>query len=334
MARGLPDTTRRASTSRPHPRPEQHKGTTMRRPRLLIRSAIVATAILAVVPAAADAKHFAPWAPAVPETGINTAFAEGCPIESPDGLHLYIASNRPGGTGNPDANDIWTASRARVTAPWGALVNLGEPVNSTAADYCPTPLTGKRLLFVSTRAIDGACGGGDIYLSRRSPSKGWKTPRNLGCAATGDGPNFPTGEFGPSLVSTAQGTFLYFSSAGFGGDQNIYVSRMTGKWTFGPATVVSELSGPFEDMMPNVSRNGLEVVFNSNRPDGLGGQDIWTSHRASTADPWGTPVNLGPAVNSGGNETRSSLSGDGTRLHFGRDGDIYVSTRTKVTHSH
>jgi hypothetical protein len=32
-------------------------------------------------------------------------------------------------------------------------------------------------------------------------------------------------------------------------------------------------------------------------------------------------------VNTAGNETRSSLSRDGERLHFGRDGNIFVSTR-------
>jgi hypothetical protein len=88
--------------------------------------------------------------------------------------------------------------------------------------------------------------------------------------------------------------------------------------------------------MPNVRKDGLEIVFNSNRPGstlngaGVPSQDVYSATRVSTADPWSTPVNLGPAVNTGGNETRSSLSGDGERLHFGRDGDIYVSVRTKV----
>jgi hypothetical protein len=45
---------------------------------------------------------------------------------------------------------------------------------------------------------------------------------------------------------------------------------------------------------------------------------------------WSTPVNLGGNVNTLGNETRASLSGDGHRLHFGRDGDVYVSERSTV----
>ena len=53
------------------------------------------------------------------------------------------------------------------------------------------------------------------------------------------------------------------------------------------------------------------------------------SSRRRTSDPWSLPVNVGSTVNTAGNETRSSLSGDGKRLHFGRDGEIYVSNRTR-----
>ena len=96
---------------------------------------------------------------------------------------------------------------------------------------------------------------------------------------------------------------------------------------------VRSASSDIADFMPNVARNGLEIVFNPNRPDAAarGGQDVYTATRSSTADPWSTPVNLGGNVNTGGNETRASLSGDGHRLHFGRDGDVYVSTRETDT---
>jgi hypothetical protein len=274
--------------------------------------------------------NFSAWTLAVPVAPINTGAAEGCPIESPDGLDLYIASNRAGGTASPDLNDIYVAHRDSTDDPFGTPVNIGEPVNSTAADYCPTPLRGNRLLFVSTRL--GGCGGGDLYLGHRNPVHGW-TIQHLGCDATGSGPNFPGGEFGPSLVETNEDTVLYFSSDGYevGGDQDIYVSTRRADGTFGPATLVAELSTPAHDFMPNLRKDGLEIVFNSNRggPGSFGGQDVYTAARASTADAWSPPVNVGGNVNTGGNETRSSLSWDGTRLHFGRDGDVFVSTRTR-----
>lgn len=307
-------------------------------PRPMVRLWILAVSIgLSLAPAAVLGKHYSAWGTATPETAINSPQADGCPIESPDGLELYIASNR-----NGDPNDIWVARRGSIDGAWSAPENLGAPVNSSAADFCPTPLNGNWLLFVSTRASAAACGtapAGDIYLVRRNPHHGWGPPRHLGCDAAGTGPNFPGAEFGPSLVETDQGTFLYFSSNGYGGDQDIYVSRMNADGSFARATIVAELSSAADDFMPNVRKDGLEIVLNSNRPGstlngaGLPSQDVYSATRASTADPWSTPENLGPAVNTGGNETRSSLSGDGERLHFGRDGDIYVSLRTKVTGS-
>ena len=292
----------------------------------LARVLPLAAAALLLVPAGVAGKSFDAWGAAVPETGINSAAAEGCPIESPDGLNLYIASNRAGGTASPDPNDIWVFHRDSIDAPWGPAENLGQPVNSTFADFCPTPLRGKALLFVSTRP--GGCGGGDIYLARDNPAHGWSVD-HLGCAADGSGPNFPGGEFGPSLVETDEGTYLFFSSDGYspGGPQDIYMSRRAADGSFAPATAVTELNSAASDFMPNVRKDGLEIVLNSNRAGGFGGQDVYSSSRASTSDPWSTPVNLGAAVNTAGNETRSSLSWDGTRLHFGRDGDILVSTR-------
>jgi len=295
------------------------------------RAVVAAAALLLIVPSAVAARPFGPWGTAQPVTDINTTAAlEGCPIESPDGLSLYIASNRAGGTASPDVNDIWVAHRTSIDAPWGPAENLGQPVNSIYADFCPTPLRGKALLFVSSRP--GGCGttGGDIYLARNSPAHGWSVA-HLGCAADGSGPNFPGGEFGPSLVETREGTFLYFSSDGFnvGGDQNIYVSRQGSDGTFGTPSLVAELNTSLHDFMPNVRKDGLEIVFNSNRggAGSFGGQDVYSATRASTSDPWGPAVNLGGGINTGGNETRSSLSWDGRRLHFGRDGDIYVASR-------
>src|SRR4249919_2167290 len=99
---------------------------------------------LATLTAAAQAGEFSAWAPAQKideiagnDSELNTAFQDGCPIQSPDGLSLYMASNRPGGLG---LLDIWVAHRPNRHAPWGAPENLGEPVNSAADDFCPTPV--------------------------------------------------------------------------------------------------------------------------------------------------------------------------------------------------
>ena len=113
------------------------------------------------------------------------------------------------------------------------------------------------------------------------------------------------------------------------------MSRMRADGSFGPGEVVKELSTEFDDIMPNVrERNdgSFEIVFSSNRPTwgkhqpAKGGQDVYIA-RSWWLTGWSAPQNMGDAVNTAGVEQRATLSADGKRLYFGRDGDIYVSQR-------
>ncbi len=83
-----------------------------------------------------------------------------------------------------------------------------------------------------------------------------------------------------------------------------------------------------------ISKDGLSLYFNSNRPGGFGGLDIYVSQRASVDDPWGSPQNLGPIINSSSDDQTPTVSLDGHRLYFAssRPGgfgalDIYVARR-------
>jgi WD40-like Beta Propeller Repeat len=266
---------------------------------------------------------------------LNTPSLDGCPIQSPDGLSLYIASNRPGGMGGLD---IWVATRSSTSAGWGAPQNLGEPVNSAADDFCPTPVGKGGLFFVSREALPGACGQGDIYYTHRTGTAGWAEPQRLLCAPAG--PNSELDEQGPSWVDVngkLRGKkMLYFSRSSVTPNVpgEIYVSERQNGARFGPATAVSELNdATANDIQPNVRADGLEVVFSSNRSGTLGAQDIWMANRSKLSDAWSAPVNLGSAVNTSAAETRPSLSRDGTHLLFGRapgpegSSDVYVTTR-------
>jgi hypothetical protein len=279
-------------------------------------------------------RHWPPaWETAVRVDPVSVAgVADGCPIESADALSLFIASSRGG-----DPNDIWVSDRASTSAPWEAPRKLEGPINMAGiADFCPTPVRGRSLMFVSTRpatATTSVCGDGDMYISRQSPAGGWSEPVNLGCAP--NGPNTAGGERSPSLVETPYGTFLFYSSNETPGlDQNIRVSVMRQDGTFGPGRVIEALSGTFEDIMPNVRERetgGYEIVYSSNRPTNPPAatphQDVYISFAWFLPGPWSAPVNVGPAVNTPGVEQRSTLSHDGERLYFGRDGDIFVSKR-------
>jgi WD40-like Beta Propeller Repeat len=309
--------------------------------RKRIKVAFVAALMsLTALAATAQAAHYSGWSSAqkIDEIGgnsseLNTPFQDGCPIQSPDGLSLYVATTRPRFAGDTRTDlDIWVSSRASVDAPWGTPVNLGEPVNSTADDFCPTPVRGKGLYFVSRRTTAASCGLGDIYFTRHDHEGEWKQPTHLACAP--DGPNSALDEQGPSYFE-ADGSFLYFSRSSGAVPGDIYASEKLPDGSFGPATAVAELNSSGNDVQPNVRKDGREVVLSSNRAGTLGGQDIWVATRDEVGDPWSAPVNLGDAVNTAAAETRPSLSWDALTLLFGRTpgpegiGDVYVSTRSR-----
>ncbi len=291
-----------------------------------IIAAVASAAAVVATAAVAHAMSFGAWLPAVnaesiPGTSgnLNTAALEGCSFVAQRDDVLYFASNRAGGMGGID---IWYSRRGENSA-WGDPVNFDE-VNSSADDICPSAhRNGKTFLFISSRA--GGCGGADIYATRLHATRGWAPPQNLGCTV-----NSPADEASPYLLEEE----LYFSSTR-AGNSDIYVSVFDGD-SFATPTLAPGLNTAQNDSRPNLRRDGLEIFFDSNRPDGIGGLDLWSSTRATTSDPWSAPQNLGANVNSSANELRPTLSWDGTTLYFGstRAGgegsqDLYVTTRAK-----
>ena len=109
-------------------------------------------------------------------------------------------------------------------------------------------------------------------------------------------------------------------------------------FTFGtPVNLGPTINSSSNDVVPTISGDGLELYFTSDRPGGEGGNDIWVTTRETTADDWGTPVNLGPTVNSSSGENSPSISADGLKLYFSDFGgprpggvggvDIWFTTR-------
>jgi WD40-like Beta Propeller Repeat len=109
-----------------------------------------------------------------------------------------------------------------------------------------------------------------------------------------------------------------------------------GCWS-NPVNVGSPINSAVNDQHPAISKDGLSLYITSDRPGGLGGEDIWVSHRESDDAAWGEPVNLGPNVNSSLRDRAPTLSIDGHALYFhssGRGGcggaDLFVSRRQNV----
>lgn len=125
-----------------------------------------------------------------------------------------------------------------------------------------------------------------------------KFPENLDC-------------YEPTI--SPDGQFLIFASGRAQKNADLFISYWNGT-EFSKPEPIKELNSPFDELGPELSRDGKFLLFYSNRPDGAGGYDIWISKRTGTN--WGNPVNLGEPINSPYDEYDPALSPDGSKLVF------------------
>ncbi len=300
--------------------------------------------------AASHTSNFSAWSePVSLGPTINTPYNELQSTLSKDGLSLYFASNRP--ESDDDAvldNNIWVAQRACSDAAdpacaWQPPVKLEPPVNTEFNDAGPAlSRDGHWLFFISNRP-EGSFGSNDVWVSWRADVHddfGWETAVNLG-----SGVNTSGFEGGPGYFENEDGGApqLYFNRnpdpnppLGLGGD--IYVSERAADGSFGTAVPVTELNSDATDQRPSIAHSGLDIYFFSNRP-GSSSNDIWVSTRESVLEPWSSPTNLGPPINTGAGELHPLIVSSGATewLYFARNVatppainlDLFVSTRTR-----
>lgn len=298
---------------------------------------LIATALLSS-PAFAERKY-SDWGPVV-NLGcgtINSASDDQGPAVSKDGLSLYFGSDRAGGSGG---RDLYVARRASADEPWGMPTNLGPTVNSPLIDNIPSfSRDGHWMFFNSDRT--GGVGDVDLWASYRAhvhDDFAWEAPFNLGLGVNTAGfdgaPSYFENEAGGSPL-------LFYISGPSLATSDIWVSELQPDGTFGNAQLVAELSSPQADQRPSIRFDGLEIFFFSNRAGstpnmGVPSSDIWVATRKSVNESWGTPVNLGPIVNTPFNEINPHISADGQTLYFSSNrgecggNDIYMTTRTKL----
>ena len=202
---------------------------------------------------------------------------------------------------------------AKADFVFGEPTNMGPTVNSPLSDH-PGDISTDGLEMYICSIRPGGQGYADIWVTRRATIyDDWGAPENLGPVVNGpqeDGP--------PSL--SPDGLELYFDSERPGGygPFDIWVSkRATTDDGWGePVNLGPIVNSSSYDGHPSVSADGLSLFYYSTRPGGYGRLDLWVTTRATTDDPWGTPVNLGPIVNSSVGDWAPSISSDGLLIFF------------------
>src|SRR5215469_7715554 len=336
----------------------------------LLLSGVLVTIAAALWAIPTSAQEFSPWlvpqpqsVPPVPVGAVNLNDVAGCapvvnstspdrndthPAVSKDGLSLYFASTRAGGFGE---YDLWVSHRDSLDACWGAPVNLGSPVNTSAREFAPNISPDGHWLFFHSKRQAGSCGNGtvqELWATHREDTSndlGWEPPINLGCAVNAvknPASGSLTDSAGPNFFDDGAGELnLYFTRNTFPGDQQgfqIYVSMCSADITtcnkqalWDQGIAVSALNSAFRDTRTAIRHDGLEMFLSSGRPGSLASENLWVSTRATTQDQnWlpPEPINCddkavcptwnpeGPLVNSNAFDGGPALSWDGTELYF------------------
>ena len=121
------------------------------------------------------------------------------------------------------------------------------------------------------------------------------------------------------------GCYIYYSKKGSSDPENRPGRRgkkddnaaMNSEWSEPVRINLGDTS--YNYLYPTLSRDQLTMYFSSDMPNGYGDYDLWMVTRRSVDDQFGSPINLGPTVNTPGREVFPTLRDDST-LYFSSNG--------------
>jgi WD40-like Beta Propeller Repeat len=217
--------------------------------------------------------------------GVNSSNTENAPTLSPDEHRLFFASNRPGGSGG---TDIWVSRRHNRADDfdWGPPVNLGPAINTANDEEGPTYFddkeTGSSILYFTSNRPWGAgdCNGPkvgdfDIYTSTLQDDE------TFGAVCLVSELSSPLRDTRTAIRRDALEIFITSNRTSGQGLLDLWVSTRgstSEPWST-PVNLGAIVNSAFNDGAPALSFKGTTLYFYSNRPGGLGGNDLQVATR-------------------------------------------------------
>lgn len=189
--------------------------------------------------------------------------------------------------------------------------NLGDSINTVDQEYFPSlTIDGKKLIF--TRRANGK---ETFYESDLDSGKWGKAFPLIGKI------NSPDFNVGAQNISQ-DGKWLVFTGCNFPdgfGSCDLYISYLTNNGWSEPQNLGRNVNSEFWESTPSLSPDKKDLYFSSSRLGGYGGEDIWVCHRNEKGD-WSQPENLGPDINTAGDESTPFIHADNQTLYFNSNG--------------
>jgi outer membrane protein OmpA-like peptidoglycan-associated protein len=200
---------------------------------------------------------------------------------------------------NPNKNYVFTP------------INVGDKINSPESEYFPS-LTIDNGELVITRNIKGF--NEDFYSSKKINGE-WQSVK----PAEGN-VNTPQNEGAQNI--SQDGQWLVFTGCnrvdGVGGC-DLYMSYLTGTGWSEPINMGNKINSDQWDSQPCLSPDKRQLYFSSRRFGGYGGSDIYVCHLQANGK-WGEPQNMGPSINTKGDEQCPFIHADNQTLYFTSNG--------------
>ena len=246
---------------------------------------------------------------------INTGNPEMRPTISADGnLLFFIRQNDPLNIQYqtvPNSQDIWYSTRD-TTGKWSKAKHLSAKVNASQynAVYWISPDLNTILLKGSF--IDGQYLGMGVSMIHKRNDNSWTNAEMLKIR------NFEkfsrTMQIGASMGQDGKTLLFYMTDKKESYDNDLYVSFLEGNdiWT-APKSLGKKINlSDYNEMSPFIAADGVTLYFSSDRPGGIGENDIWMSKRLDDSwTKWSEPVNMGKPINTEGSEAFFTLDAGG-----------------------
>lgn len=185
--------------------------------------------------------------------------------------------------------------------------NLGDKVNSPSLEYWPSlSIDGSELVF--TRRLNG--NNEDFFVCRRKNGE-WESAE-----AAGGNINTPQSEAAQTL--SADGQWMIYSANGRKdsyGNYDLYMARFTPVGWVDSYHFGGRINTDQWESQPSLSPDGKDLYFASRRPGGYGGIDIYVT-RLKPNGYFGEPENLGPGINTPGDDQCPFIHADNQTLYF------------------
>jgi len=189
--------------------------------------------------------------------------------------------------------DIWVAS---ITNGKAIVSHPGYPVNSALPNsVCSLTPDDNTLVIVNQFHRDGSMAKGFSMINIDDEGNwGFPQPMEIQYLYT-NGPDINL-----NMSSDGEAIILAMNNSASSGDLDLFVSHRINNWTWSkPAHLGNDINTKYRESTPYLSENKKYMFFSSNRPGGMGGNDIYVSQRLDdTWTRWTKPLPLLPPINS------------------------------------